>query len=94
MRRATRRNRAAYQHRRRRSLTGGHADITRGRRMEYHRSHSRFLTHQIAGSHGPIALRCPGYGRFPAHERAVNSRKRSKNSFAAAEANRPIECEV
>jgi hypothetical protein len=47
-RRAKRRNGAAYQHRRRRSLTGGQAAITHGRRMEYHRSHSMFLTHSIA----------------------------------------------
>jgi len=44
-RRANRRNGAAYQHRRRRSLTGGHSIITHGRRMEYQRSHSMFLTH-------------------------------------------------
>ena len=44
-RRAKRRNGAAYQHRRRRSLTGGHSVITRGHRMEYQRSHSMFLTH-------------------------------------------------
>ena len=48
MRWAKRRNGAAYQHRRRRSLTGGHATITHGRRMEYRRSHSMFLTHSIA----------------------------------------------
>ena len=47
-RRAKRRNGAAYQHRRRRSLTGGHAAITHGRRMEYHCSHSMLLTHSIA----------------------------------------------
>ena len=45
MRRAKRRNGAAYQHRRRRSLTGGHSVVTHGRRMEYERSHSMFLTH-------------------------------------------------
>jgi hypothetical protein len=44
-RRAKRRNGAAYQHRRRRSLTGGHSIITHGRRTEYHRSHSVFLAH-------------------------------------------------
>jgi hypothetical protein len=38
--RAKRRNGAAYQHRRRRSLTGGHAVIAHGRRMEYQRSRS------------------------------------------------------
>ena len=43
-----RRNGAAYQHRRRRSLTAGHAAITHGRRIEYPRSHSMFLTHSIA----------------------------------------------
>jgi hypothetical protein len=48
MRRAKRRNDAAYQYRRRRSLTGGHAATTHGRRIEYHRSHSMFLTHLIA----------------------------------------------
>ncbi len=35
----------AYQHRRRRSLTGGHSVIAHGRRKEYQRSHSMFLTH-------------------------------------------------
>ena len=49
-RRAKRRNGAAYQHRRLRSLTGGHSVITHGRRMEYQRSHSMFLTHVIAGT--------------------------------------------
>jgi hypothetical protein len=49
-RRAKRRNGAAYQHRRLRSLTGGHSVITHGRRMEYQRSHSMFLTHGIAGT--------------------------------------------
>ena len=49
-RRAKRRNGAAYQHRRLRSLTGGHSVITHGRRMEYQRSHSMFLTHWIAGT--------------------------------------------
>ena len=44
-RRAKRRTGAAYQHRRRRSLTGGHSIITHGRRMEYQRSHSMFLAH-------------------------------------------------
>ena len=44
-RRVNRRNGTAYQHRRRRSLTGGLSVITHGRRMEYHRSHSMFLTH-------------------------------------------------
>ncbi len=52
MRRAKRRNGAAYQHRRLRSLTGGHSVITHGRRMEYQRSHSMFLTHGIAGTVG------------------------------------------
>ena len=47
-RRAKRRNGAAYQHRRRRSLTGGHSVIAHGRRMEYQRSRSMFLTHGIA----------------------------------------------
>jgi hypothetical protein len=45
MRRAKRRNGAAYQHRRRRSLTGGHAVITHGRRMEYQRSRSMVRKH-------------------------------------------------
>ena len=48
--RPKRRNGAAYQHRRLRSLTGGHSVITHGRRMEYQRSHSMFLTHWIAGT--------------------------------------------
>ena len=47
-RRAKRRNGAAYQHRRLRSLTGGHSVITHGRRTEYTRSHSMFLMHGIA----------------------------------------------
>ena len=47
-RRVNRRNGTAYQHRRRRSLTGGLSVITHGRRMEYERSHSMFLTHSIA----------------------------------------------
>ena len=47
-RRAKRRNGAAYQHRRLRSLTGGHSVINHGRRMEYQRSRSMFLTHGIA----------------------------------------------
>jgi hypothetical protein len=54
--RAKRRNGAAYQHRRLRSLTGGHslAVITHGRRMdsEYQRSHSMFLAHEFAGTVG------------------------------------------
>jgi hypothetical protein len=45
MSRAKRRNGSAYQHRRRRFLTGGHAIIINGRGMEYQRSHSMFLTH-------------------------------------------------
>ena len=48
MRRAKRRNGAAYQHRRRRSLTGGHAVIAHGRRMEYQRSRSMVRKHSIA----------------------------------------------
>jgi hypothetical protein len=51
-RRAKRRNGAAYQHRRLRSLTGGLSVITHGRRMEYQRSHSMFLTHWIAETVG------------------------------------------
>jgi hypothetical protein len=51
-RRAKRRNGAAYRHRRLRSLTGGHSVITHGRRMEYQRSHSMFLTHWIAETVG------------------------------------------
>ena len=47
-RKAKRRNGAAYQHRRLRSLTGGHSVITHGRRMEYQRSHSMLFTHGIA----------------------------------------------
>ncbi len=50
--RAKRRNGAAYQHRRLRSLTGGHSVITHGRRMEYQRFHSMFLTHWIAETVG------------------------------------------
>jgi hypothetical protein len=67
-RRAKGQNGAAYQHRRRRSSHADTPDITRGGRMEYQRSHSMFLTHKMQDSppsHGPIALRCPGNGRFP-----------------------------
>ena len=43
-------------------LTGGHAVIAHGRRMECQRSRSMVRKHQIV-SHGPIVLRCPGNGR-------------------------------
>ena len=61
-RRAKRRNDAAYQHRRLRSLTGGHSVIIHRRHMEYQRSRGMFLRFGVAGqplSHGPIVLRSP-----------------------------------
>jgi hypothetical protein len=70
-RRANRRNGAAYQHRRRRSLTGGHSVITHGRRMEYQRSHSMFLTHGIAGT-----------ARSSWSDRASLPRKRAGNAIS------------
>ena len=89
MRRANRRNGAAYQHRRRRSLKGGHSVITHGRRMEYQRSHSMFLTHGIArltAKSWSDRASLPWKRPPPAHERAVNFRKLSKISFVVAEA--------
>jgi hypothetical protein len=71
MRRAKRRNGAAYQHRRLRSLTGGHSVITHGRRMEYQRSHSMFLTHGIAGTVGTSWS-----------DRALLPRKRARNAIS------------
>ena len=68
MRRANRRNGAAYQHHRRRSLTGGHSVITHGRRME---SHSMFLTHGIAG-----------IARSSWSDRASLPRKRAGNAIS------------
>ena len=70
-RRAKRRNGAAYQHRRLRSLTGGHSVITHGRRMEYQRSHSMFLTHGIAGAVGTSWS-----------DRALLPRKRARNAIS------------
>ena len=79
MRRAKRRNGAAYQHRRRRSLAGGHAAITHGRRMEYHRPHSMLLTHSIARltatSWSVIVPRCPGNGREPPMGTVINPQR-------------------
>ena len=71
MRRAKRRNGAAYQHHRRRSLTGGHSVITHGRRMECQRSHSMFLTHGIAGTVGTSWS-----------DRALLPRKRARNAIS------------
>ena len=88
-RRAKRRNGAAYQHRRRRSLTGGHSIITHARRMEYQRSHSMFLTHGLAGtarSSWSDRASLPRKRPLPAPERAVNFPKLSKISFVVAEA--------
>ena len=70
-RRAKRRNGAAYQHHRLRSLTGGHSVITHGRRMEYQRSHSMFLTHGIAGTVGTSWS-----------DRALLPRKRARNAIS------------
>ena len=70
-RRAKRRNGAAYQHRRLRSLTGGHSVITHGRRMEYQRSHSMFLTHGIAGTVSASWS-----------DRALLPRKRARNAIS------------
>jgi hypothetical protein len=70
-RRAKRRNGAAYQHRRLRSLIGGHSVITHGRRMEYQRSHSMFLTHGIAGTVGTSWS-----------DRALLPRKRARNAIS------------
>ena len=68
-RRAKRRTGAAYQHRRRRSLTGGHS-ITPMRvawstnaRIACSCS-LRIRSQDLPPSHGPIELRCPGNGRF------------------------------
>ena len=66
MRRAKRRNGAAYQHRRRRSLTGGHAVITLG--VAWSASSLKTCSLRIRSqdsppSHGPIVLRCPENGR-------------------------------
>ena len=82
-RRAKRRNGAAYQHRRRRSLTGGHSVIAHGCRMEYQRSRSMFLTHVIArltAKSWSDRTSLPRQRPLPAHERAVNFRKLSKYS--------------
>ncbi len=67
-RRAKRRNGAAYQHRRRRSLTGGHS-IT-PMRVAWSTNaliacSLRMGSQDSPRSHGPIVLRCPGSGRFP-----------------------------
>jgi hypothetical protein len=59
---ARRQNDAAYQHYRRRSVTGGHAIILQGRHMEHQRSRGMFFRFGVAGqpsSHGPIVLRSP-----------------------------------
>ena len=69
-RRAKRRNDAAYQHRRLRSLTGGHSIIIHRRHMEHQRSRGMFLRFGVAGqplSHGPIVLRSPVRERSSAH---------------------------
>jgi hypothetical protein len=77
-RRAKRRNGAAYQHRRRRSLTGGrHLVIAHGRRMEYQRSHSMFLTHGIA------RLTAKSWS-----DRALLPRKRARSAHAQLFAHR------
>ena len=78
MRRAKRRNGAAYQHRRRRSLTGGqHSVIAHGRRMEYQRSRSMFLTHGIA------RLTAKSWS-----DRALLPRKRARSAHAQLFAHR------
>ena len=76
-RRAKRRNGAAYQHRRRRSLTGGHSVIAHGRRMEYQRSRSMFLTHGIA------RLTAKSWS-----DRALLPRKRARSAHAQLFAHR------
>ena len=67
-RRAKRRTAAAYQHRRRRSLTGGHS-ITPMRVAWSTNARIacslRIRSQDLPPSHGPIELRCPGNGRFP-----------------------------
>ncbi len=80
-RRAKRRNGAAYQHCRLRSLKGGQSVITHGRRMEYQRSRSMFLTPGIArltAKSWSDRASLPRQRPLPAHEHAVNFRKLSK----------------
>ena len=65
-RRAKRRTGAAYQHRRRRSLTGGHAVITHGVAWSTTAligCSIRIRSQDSPPRHGPIVLRCPGNGR-------------------------------
>ena len=66
MRRAKRRNGAAYQHRRRRSVTGRHAVITHGvawSTTALIACSIRIRSQDSPPRHGPIVLRCPGNGR-------------------------------
>ena len=77
-RRAKRRNGAAYQHRRLRSLTGGHSVITHGRRMEYQRSHSMFLTHGIAGTAGYVMVRSCFVGPETGRKRHLSSNQKGE----------------
>jgi hypothetical protein len=78
MRRAKRRNGAAYQHRRRRSLTGAHAEITRGRAWSTNALTACSLgirSQDSPPSHSPIALRCPGNGREPPMGTVINPQR-------------------
>ena len=92
-RRAKRRNGAAYQHRRRRSLTGGHSVIAHGRRMEYQRSRSMFLTHGIArltAKSWSDRASFPGYGSESPCEgllRAAGCDARYRNPKSSAGSN-------
>ena len=83
-RRAKRRNGAAYQHRRRRSLTGGHAVITHcvaWSTTALIACSIRIRSQDSPPRHGPIVLRCPGNGReAPMSKKARKCHRTQKES--------------